>query len=254
MKACRKYVIGVLLVLLGFVGGIPGGFLGAKDVSAQDNRRLLRTWMQGQRSAVEKIGSLRVVESVEQVMDSGFGKQELRFEAVRELGPDAQSPGRTISRIRFNGREVPVDRGERVRRRFRSMLRPEMARLLDAYRFPVREIARMVPSRSITQEALDGTPMWRVDSVPRNQGGPIERLTAWFDQDDFRLQASQTVLSLPRGNSLRIRTAYDRFDGIDLPVHRQVEGSTPVRRRMRLFTMLFEQRVEYSDYEITRKD
>ena len=96
--------------------------------------------------------------------------------------------------------------------------------------------------------------MWRIDTVPRNRSGPYERLTAWFDEENFHLQATQAIFSSRGENSLRIRTAYDRFDGIDLPVHRQIEGSTPVRRRMRFFTMFFEQRVEYSDFEISLKD
>ncbi|GMQ81384.1 MAG: hypothetical protein BMS9Abin05_0815 [Rhodothermia bacterium] len=246
MKALRTYLLVVALAL--------GGFLSARNLSAQDAGGLLRTWMEGQRSAVEAIGSLRVTESVEQVMDSGFGKQELRLKATRQVGPEAESPGRTISWIRFNGRELPIDRGNVVRRRLRRMLRPEMARLMDAFRFPVQAVARMAPPRTISQEDLDGAPMWRVDSVPRNRSGPYERFTAWFDEENFHLQATQAILSSRGENSLRIRTAYDRFDGIDLPVHRQIEGSTPVRRRMRFFTMLFKQRVEYSDFEISLKD
>ncbi len=250
MKARRTYLFGSTLVL----GFILSGFLSSRDLAAQDARELLRTWMEGQRSAVEAIGSLRVTESIEQVMDSGFGKQELRLEAIREAGPEAESPGRTISWIRFNGREVPIDRGNRVRRRLRAMLRPEVARLLETFRFPVQEMARMAPSGAISQEDLEGALMWRIDTVPRNRSGPYERLTAWFDEENFHLQATQAILSSRGENSLRIRTAYDRFDRIDLPVHRQIEGSTPVRRRMRFFTMLFEQRVEYSDFEISLKD
>ncbi len=250
MKARRTYFLGLTLVLSAFFVGI----LSPRNLLAQDARGLLRTWMEGQRSAIEEIGSLRVTESIEHVMDSGFGRQELRLEATREVGPEAESPGRTISWIRFNGRKVPTGRGNGIRRRLRGMLRPEMAGLLDGFRFPVQELARMKPPEAISQEDLDGSPMWRMDTVPRNRGGPSERLTAWFDQENFHLQATQTIFSSRGERSLRIRTAYDRFDGIDLPIHRQIEGSTPVRRRTRFYTMLFEQRIEYSEFEITLKE
>ena len=108
----------------------------------------------------------------------------------------------------------------------------------------------MSVSRAVSEEMSGGESMWRFDTVPRNQPNPIERLTAWFDDDDFHLRITEAILHSPDGHTFRVRTTYRPIEGIDLPIQRTVSGTGRVRRRARFFTLVFDQIVEYTDYEV----
>ncbi len=160
---------------------------------AQNESEALRSWMEEQRQAVEQLASFQVHETALHTWDGGFGKQTLRTQARLRGGPDANPPGRKIVRMELNGKEVPPERGNQIRRKLRSMFRPEMGRIVESFRFPVQDLSRMRLNREITEEELHGVPVWRVDAVPRSRPFPIERMTAWFDTETFQLLATQTL-------------------------------------------------------------
>ncbi len=217
---------------------------------AQNESEPFRSWMEEQRQSIERITSFQVNETVLHTMDGGFGKQALRTQARLRGGPDADPPGRTIIRMELNGREVSPEHGERVRRQQRSMFRTEIGRVFESFRFPVQDFSRMQMTRQMTEDELHGVPVWRVDAAPRTRSNPVERMTAWFDAETFQLLATQTLMHTRGGQPVRVRSTYQRIDGIDLPLQRVLEGSSAVRRRMRLFTVLFERTIDFSNYQL----
>lgn len=217
---------------------------------AQNESEALRSWMEEQRRAIEQIASFQILETTRHTWDGGFGKQILRTQARLRGGPEAEPPGRSNIRMVLNGKEVSPERGNRIRRQQRSMFRPEMGRIIESFRFPVQDLSRLRLNREMTEEVLNGVPVLRVDAVPRSRPSPIERMTAWFDAETFQLLATQTLLRALAGKTILMHSTYERIDGIDMPVQRVLEGSARVRRRMRLFTVLFERTVDFSNHRL----
>lgn len=236
------------------IAGLSAVFGPSMALGQQEASRSFRTWMEGQRSVVENVGSLQVSEHTEHEMDGGFGRQLFEFDALRSMGPDAETPGRMMSNLVANGVSVPDQQADRFRRNIALSLRPEVGRHLQAFRFPIQEIARMIASRDISEELLDGEQMWRIDMTSRNREGPFERITLWFNKAPFQLHSSLALAAGPGRSSIQIRTDYNRVGTLDMPSVRVIEGSVPVRRRMKMFTMLFKQTTTYSEYELSFKE
>jgi hypothetical protein len=130
-------------------------------------------------------------------------------------------------------------------------MRPEFTRRIDNVLFAIQEFARLRVARGITQEIFQGEQMWRVDAAPQEQPDPVERMTAWFDVDEFRLRATHTILGAPGASPIQIRTSYARIDGIDVPIRRHISGSSRVQRRVRYFTTLFDVDTSFSGHVFT---
>ena len=246
MKKFRSYSVSAILLLVALAFH--------PSAVAQSGEALLSNWMASQRDAVRTVSTVRVDEKIVLSIDGGFGKQTLQMDAIRTVGPGSDPPGRAVHRALMNGQEIPFERGERFRRQQRGLLMPEIARLVENFRFPIQDFARMRITRTISQENVNGEQMWRVDATPRNQPDPVERMTAWFDVVEFQLRETQAVLRGKGPATLQILTSYRRIDGIDMPEHIHVEGSSRVRRRTRFFTTLFEVDTSYSDYTLRVND
>ena len=90
---------------------------------------------------------------------------------------------------------------------------------------------------------------------PRGRGGPNRprpraSFTAWFTLDEVRIHASRIEMPLPSRFSLSISTTYSSISGIDVPSNRIIEGTIPIRRRNRTYSVYFNQVLNYSDYAI----
>ena len=100
----------------------------------------------------------------------------------------------------------------------------------------------------------DGNPAQGYERPPRAdefgppRGLPERFFTAWFTVTDFRLHATRIEMPLPGRFSLVISTTYTSIDGIDAPSNRIIEGTIPIRRRNRAYSVQFKQVLNYSDY------
>ena len=222
----------------------------ALPASSQDVERLLREWLATQREAVAGVASVTLDETTRISVDGGFGRQTLVAGAVRTVGPSEGPGSHEIVRMELNGSEIAFERGERFRRQQRGLWRPEIGRMMESFRFPVRDFGRMRMARAVMDESPDGRAAWRIDVVPRAMPDPVERMTAWFEPAEFRLILTESILRAPSARPVRVRTWYERFRGIDMPVEVRAEGSSRMRRRMRFFTTLFEIETIYSSHAV----
>jgi hypothetical protein len=80
----------------------------------------------------------------------------------------------------------------------------------------------------------------------------VARAVWWLDPADGRLVQARVFVESPEGGAFDASVRYARIEGIDLPVRRRVEGSFPLRRRMRTFTILVDVRADIEGHAIAR--
>jgi hypothetical protein len=136
---------------------------------------------------------------------------------------------------------------------------------METYRLPIQDVVRFFSVDRARLVERDGQMFWKVDAnseLPSREGRPpgparrpppIVQSTLWFTTDTFRLSAMITEIPLPGRRFLSVRANYEAVGSLDVPVRRIVEGTIPLRRRDRMFAVVFKQVTDYDQYQIVTK-
>lgn len=214
---------------------------------------LLEPWLQSQLEHGAEVAAVRFVEHAAYTVDGPFGRRHVEQEVFVTAPPRANRWERTYRSLTVNGRPVPPERWDDLRRRRHGVAGVPLERIMRAAHLRPRLFARLRPAGAVARGDLDGVPGWRLDLVPREETLPVERLTLWFDRNHRQLRYARAILRRERGDApFVVETEYTRVDGLDVPHRRRIEGTFQVKRRMRTFTMLFEYEGLYDEYRVTR--
>lgn len=234
----------LLVALPGAAGAVQQSSREARPAAEQQrSAELVSRWQARQNRGVARLGTVRCIEESTRRMDSPHGAREIRIVARLRTHLGRAGVEREIERMEVNGRSIPEDEQHRVLRYLRhkraSDASPEESLLL-----PAGLLGELQPSSAPRPDPLVRDAL-RVDLM----GAPedrVERLTLWFEPRTDRLVQSR-MLSRPEPNDapLVVETEYRQWRGVDVPVHRHVEGTMQLRRRSRAFTMLYEQTIAY---------
>lgn len=228
--------------------------LAAAPAAAQEGVRpapLVRAWAEAQRSAAAPVQAVTLVEEARWTLDGPQIRQ--RVEAAFDVEVQLRPPrwDRRLRQAVVNGRPAPPPQWERLERRRRDLMGPRTEPLLQSPSVLFRLLEGMEPAGAALPEAVDGRPAWRVELVPRGRPGPVERMTLWLHRDASALLRSRLFVHTERpGAPFVVETAYARFEGLDLPVRRRVEGTVEMQRRLRTFTLLYRYDATYGDYRL----
>lgn len=247
-------------------------FTFAGPSTAQDGPGLVRAWIASQRDAFRQVQSYSVTEHKQNTIDTGAGKRTYGTIAERSARRVQENSGaipqfredRTLLHFSVNGKDVSTDRAARFLMQQRRMLRPDLSRILDMYRFPIQDAGQWETTQALRLVDRNGQQFWRLDGTTRIQspfGPPGERplrrrtqsprFSAWYTTDTFRLHATQIEFPVPGRFSFSIRITYAAEGALDVPQKRTVEGTIPMRRRNRSFAVRFKQITEYKNYNIS---
>lgn len=280
----RHYVR--LIFLIFAVVAVTAPVAAAQDSQDRKGKNIFREWIKSQSTALQQLRAFSVSETVHSSLNAGGGQRNYRLVARRaatrtpdgEKTDDKVQPGRfrmerEILQLVANGQEISADRTSRFLMQQRRMMRPELSRVLDSFRFPVQEVGRWESDEPLQLIERGGTHYWKLNGIAtiRLPFGPPERrngreaesrpasptsrkshVTAWFTTDTFRLHTTLVEYRLPGRFSLSLRTSYSSEGPLDIPKKRVIEGTVPMRRRSRIFAVHFKQTTDYTDYEFRR--
>ena len=80
----------------------------------------------------------------------------------------------------------------------------------------------------------------------RERQGP-QSIVLWFTEDMKQLVLSSSRIELPGKRALTTKTQYERISGIDIPSFRIIEGTFPMKRRLRTVTVELNNQTAYSN-------
>lgn len=228
-------------------------------------------WADEQKAKLSKLQYAELTERVRTTLDGGATPRYYMIKAVRTVTRFESE--RVIVAFEANGREIDQERAVQFMARQRRTFRPELVRMMESFGFPgadnfqwdqiieATEIERdgqdflRVAGRLELPERLGPPDGWRPGGPPGGapdgrppRGLPERFFTAWFTVTDFRLHETRVEIPLPGRFSLVISTTYTSIDGIDAPSKRIIQGTIPIRRRNRVYSVQFKQVLNYSDY------
>lgn len=237
----------VRLLVLFLVLTAPGA------IAAQPTGAFVRAWADAQQRAADDVAVVRMEETTERTLDTGFGARRLHVEAAL-AGLPGGAWRRTVRAATVNGRPIPPERVERLEDGFHRRMGDD--RLLDALLLPAPLLRRLQPLRPRGEaDAVFGRPAVRFDFAARGDA-PVERVSLWFEPDERRLLHARVVLARPRpadrAAHLVVTTDYARIDELDLPVRRRLDGSVRMRRRSRAFTVVVDAESRYANHAVDR--
>jgi hypothetical protein len=266
-----------------YSSGTAAGFVQSGQTTAQQAQSKIMDWLAAQNTILADVRNVQLKEFVRTSIDAGEGARNYAIDArrsVERIGGLRDSgfafvSERSVVALRANGREIDDQRAQRFLEQQRRTFRPEMVRLFESFGFPGSGPFDWADVNKPILVERDGKSFWRVGGKlslqtpfgpqrgprmggppggppggdqgrPRNRPEPV--FTAWFTVGTFRLHATRIEVPLPNRFSLSILTTYFAIDGIDSPSKRIIEGTIPVRRRNRTYSIRFRQVLNYSDY------
>lgn len=240
---------------------------------------VLQAWVREQARALQAIDGIEVEASSDRVIEGPEGARRIALDtrlagAPGDLRWESEIMGGTVNGRRATGKQLRLL--ERQHGRFLEGTDAHVDKvLLPLPLLAQADVERAEPVR------IDGVPHLRLDLVPpgRRRGAgfgpppprrrgtgadgppryrpnapqpkPLRQASLWFDRERGTLTRSRLWVDLPRGGDLTVTTEYERIGGLDLPVRRRVEGTFPMQRRLRSFTVGIDAETVYGGYRFT---
>lgn len=203
----------------------------------QSSERLLDRWRTDQNEAAVTLVRMRMEEDATYDTEGAFGPRQMEIGSTVVIDRSTPHADRDLRYVRMGKRELDAEDLQK-HRRFQSPIRRDLMRAADQLLFPERLLPSQEPLGDPDSERLDGRDIVRVQTVARNDEGPVERITWFFERTSGRLLQTRSVVRGDERGTMVVTVLYDRIEGLDLPVGRELEGSFSLRRRTRTYTVL----------------
>jgi hypothetical protein len=223
----------------------------AAGARAQSAVERLDRWARGQEAALTGVRSITMVERGHHMYEGASGPRRMGMDTRYTLGTGTTPPVREVLELTVDGEpheRKPPDR----RRHDGNPMQESMQRAVDLLLQPTRLLAEMNPPEEVETIEFNGQQVVSIRTRARDPEAGVARAVWWLDPADGRLVQARVFVESPEGGAFDASVRYDRIEGIDLPVRRRVEGSFPLRRRMRTFTILVDVRADIEGHEIAR--
>jgi len=240
LRAVRALLIIPLLLLLEAV-----------PTRAQTAAEWLDTWARDQEAASRGVRSVTMTERSQHMLESAGGARRLGLTTRFTIGPGDARPVREVVDLTVDGN--PVERPSPDRRRhYENPLQEQLQEAADQLLHPLHLLARMNPPSDVETTEFNGQTLISIRTRTRDEGPGVVRAIWWLDPADGRLVQARAFVEGQEGAALDVFVRYERIEGLDLPVRKRVEGSFPMRRRMRTFTILVDVRADLEEHRIAR--
>jgi hypothetical protein len=212
----------------------------------------LSRWLAGQEAALRGVRLISMQEQGTYDLEGARGRRSVELTIGLEMPRGAQPIERSIQGMAIDGN--PVSHGTSDRgRRYASPLSADLQRATDLLLTPGAALEHMIPADAVERDTISTGPIIGIRARATDESSLITRVVWWLDEATGALAIARAFIADPDGAVLDVTVRYNRVEGLDLPLRRRIEGSMPVRRRVRSYTVLVDSRSTFAAHDIDRR-